>query len=408
MANTNPRSADASITGYLYQFDKSILELLKSCDAATVVIEGYEDVDLRSPGPIVAIQCKYHESGTFSLKKIRDPLLAMLKTFDEGHEFQYRLYGHYGQQVEGIPKSLTLEELKEALTKRGEKGTVRYYEAFSTLTLEGFIDHFEIIDGPSRSAQREAVLAELKSVLGGSDDDASELHYPNAVSMVLDMAASPDEAARTVQRADFIDGLDKRKDLFTRWHREFLGTDRYLKSVERRIKSLDLVKSTLRRTIILGSDELASASATTRAIDVIKEIGSLRFGIGHLAKARPWTVILEAEPGELTEIKEALIRDGVAFRDGFENVLFSPDIFERPVIINTGKQHKKISAVSFALRLVGLSTLETNIENIAAPDVVLSFRKEPIDLPWVGQPPRELNVAGCDLDQLAELVGRLA
>jgi hypothetical protein len=122
MANTNPRSADASIAGYLYQFDKSILELLKSSDAATVVIEGYEDVDLRSPGPIVAIQCKYHESGTFSLKKIRDPLLAMLKTFDEGHEFQYRLYGHYGQQVEEIPKSLTLEELKEALTKRGEKG----------------------------------------------------------------------------------------------------------------------------------------------------------------------------------------------------------------------------------------------------------------------------------------------
>jgi hypothetical protein len=226
--------------------------------------------------------------------------------------------------------------------------------------------------------------------------------------MVLDMAASPDEAARTVQRADFIDGLDKRKDLFTRWHREFLGTDRYLKSVERRIKSLDLVKSTLRRMMILGSDELASASATTRAIDVIKEIGSLRFGIGHLAKARPWTVILEAEPGELTEIKEALIRDGFAFRDGFENVLFSPEIFERPVIINTGKQHKKISAVSFALRLIGLSTLETNIENIAAPDVVLSFRREPIDLPWVGQPPRELNVAGCDLDQLAELVGRLA
>jgi hypothetical protein len=408
MANPNPRSADASIAGYLYQFDKSILEVLKAPDDATVVLEGYEDVDLRNAGNLVAIQCKYHEAGKFSAKGIRDPLRAMLKTFDEGHEFQYRLYGHYGQQEEEIPKHLTLEELRKALTKEGKKGTIRYYESFGTPTLEGFLNHFEIIDGPSRSDQREAVLAELKSVLGGSDDDASELHYPNAVSVVLDMAASPDEAARTVQRADFIDALDKRKDLFTRWHREFLGTDRYLKSVERRIKSLDLVKSTLRRVIILGSDELASASATTRAIDVIKQVASLRFGVGHLAKARPWTVVVEAEPGELTEIKEALIRDGLAFRDGFENVLFSPDIFDRPVIINTGKQHKKISAVSFDLRLVGLSTLQTNIENIAAPDVVLSFRKEPIDLPWVGQPPRELNVAGCDLDQLAELVGRLA
>jgi hypothetical protein len=408
MADSNSRAADASIAGYLYQFDKSILEVLKASDGSAVVLEGYEDVDLRNPGAIVAIQCKYHEAGKFALKGIRDPLRAMLKTFDEGHEFQYRLYGHYGKQEEEIPKQLTLEELKMALTKEGREGTVRYYETYSTATLQGFIDHFEIIEGSSRSDQREALLTELKGVLGGSDDDARDVYYPNAVSMVLDIAANPDEAARTVQRADFLDTLDKRKDLFTRWHREFLGTERYLKSVERRIKSLDLVKSTLRRMIILGSGELASASTTTRAIDVIKQIANLRFGVGHLAKARPWTVILEAEPEELTEIKEALIREGLAFGDGFENLLFSPEIFERPVIINTGKQHKKISAVSFDLRLVGLSTLEANAQNIAAPDVLLSFRGEPVDLPWVGQSPRELNVAGCDLDQLAELVGRLS
>ena len=408
MADLNSRAAHASIAGYLYQFDKSILEVLKASDGSTVVLEGYEDVDLRNPGAIVAIQCKYHEAGKFSLKGIRDPLRAMLKTFDEGHEFQYRLYGHYGQQEEEVPRQLTLKELKKALTKEGKKETVRYYETYSPSTLQGFIDHFEIIEGLSRSDQREAVLAELKSVLGGSDDDARDLHYPNAVSMVLDIAASPDEAARTVQRADFLDTLDKRKDLFTRWHREFVGTERYLKSVERRIKSLDLVKSTLRRMIILGSGELASASATTRTTDVIKQIASLRFGVGHLAKARPWTVVLEAGPEELTEIKQGLIREGLVFRDGFETVVFSPDIFETPVIINTGQQHKKISAVSFDLRLVGLSTLEANIQDIAAPDVLLSFRGKPVDLSWAGESPRELNVAGCDLDQLAELVGRLS
>lgn len=402
------RSADASIAGYLYQFDKSILEILKAPDASTVVLEGYEDVDLRSPGPLVAIQCKYHQSGKFSLKKIRDPLRAMLKTFDEGHKFQYRLYGHYGQQEDGIPKRLNLDELRTALTKEGTKGTVRYYESFSTSTLEGFLESFEIVDGPSLSDQRDAVLAELRNALGGSDDDAGDLHYPNAVSMVLDIAASPSETARTVQRAAFIEALDRRKDLFSRWHREFLGTDRYLKSVERRIKSLDLIKSTLRRTIILGSSELASTSPTTRPIDLIKQIANLRFGVGRLAKAKPWTVILEAESQELTEIKKALIQDGVVFRDGFESVLFSPEIFERPVIINTGDKHKKISAVSFELRLAALSTIESHIANLVAPDVVLCFRGEPVDLPWHGQPPRELNVAGCDLDQLAELLGRLA
>jgi hypothetical protein len=408
MASENSRSADASIAGYLYQFDKSILEVLKASDESTVVLEGYEDVDLRNLGAIVAIQCKYHESGTFSLKKIRDPLLAMLKTFDEGHKFQYRLYGHYGQQVDEIPKTLTLKELKEALTKEGKKETTRYYEGFSTETLLDFIDHFEIIDGPSRSSQRDAVLTKLQSLFGGSVADSSDLYYPNAISIVLDIAAHPEEEVRTVQRATFVESLDKRKDLFTRWHRELLGSDRYLKSVERQIKSLGLVKSTFRRMVILGSAELSSASATTRLTDLIKEIAGLKFGIGYLSKAKQWSVVLEAGPERLAEIKESLIRDGVIFGDGFEHLLFSTDIFNRPAIINTGSQNKKISAVSDDLKLVGLSTVETHIADLATPDVVLCFREEPVELPWGGQPPRELNVAGCDLDQLAELVGRLA
>jgi hypothetical protein len=159
--------------------------------------------------------------------------------------------------------------------------------------------------------------------------------------------------------------------------------------------------------VILGSDELASASATTRPVDVIKQIAGLRFGVGHLSKARPWTVVLEAEPEELAGIKKGLLQEGVLFADGFESLLFCPDIFDRPILINTGKQHKKISAVSYDLRLVGLSTLETYLPDLAPPDVVLSFRGLPANLHWAGQIPRELTVAGCDLDQLAELIGRL-
>jgi hypothetical protein len=402
------RSADSSIAGYLYQFDKSILEVLRASDESTVVLEGYEDVDLRNPGAVLAIQCKYHEAGTFSLKKIRDPLLAMLKTFDEGHRFQYRLYGHYGKQADEIPKSLTVQDLKEALTKVGKEETTLYYECFSAQTLNTFVDHFEIIEGPSLAHQRLAVLSELQNLFGGAPADSSDLYYPNAISMVLDIAIRHEQSARTVQRDSFVEALDKRKALFTRWNREFVGSDRYLKSVERQIKSLGLVKSTFRRMVILGSSELDSASAITRATDLIKELAGLKFGIGSLATAKPWTVVLEGDLQGLLEIKKDLIREGVAFSDGFEGLLFSANIFNRPIIINTGSKDKKISAVSYDMRLAALSTVEAHIKDLLTPDVVLSFRKEPVKLAWVGQQPRELNIAGCDLDQLAELVGRLA
>lgn len=404
---TTHRSAHASIAGYLYQFDKSILEVLAASDDGTVLLEGCEDVDLRTPDAIVAIQCKYHEKGTFSLKKIRGPVLAMLESFAEGHEIQYRLYGHYGKQVDEIPDRLTLSELKESLTKEGKDGIVLHYGNFSEQTLESFTDHLEIIAGPSLAAQRKAVFAELRSALGGSEADAAELHYPNAVAMVLDIAACADEAVRTVKRAAFVESVDKRQALFTRWHREFLGSIQYLKSVEKRIKDLGLVKATVKRMAILGAEELDSASATTRPADLIKQIAGLRFGVGRLANARPWTVVVEADGQALADIKASLVHAGVVFEDGFEDIAFSPDIFDRPALINTGKENKKISAVSYDLRLLGLETLRQDAPSLVAPDVLISFRGEPAEVTWLGQAPRELNVAGCNLDQLAELTGRL-
>ena len=54
------RDAIDTITGYYYQFDYYILQLLNlSKDTDTVTIEGIEDVDISEDGILKAIQCKY-------------------------------------------------------------------------------------------------------------------------------------------------------------------------------------------------------------------------------------------------------------------------------------------------------------------------------------------------------------
>ena len=76
------RIADATIKGFMYQFNLSLNEILKSADEV-IKIEGIiEDIDKINKENITAIQCKYHEeSEKFQWSMVYKPILQMLKTF---------------------------------------------------------------------------------------------------------------------------------------------------------------------------------------------------------------------------------------------------------------------------------------------------------------------------------------
>lgn len=76
------RTADSTIKGFMYQFNLSLNEILKSVDEA-IKIEGIiEDIDKIGKEKITAIQCKYHEeSEKFQWSMVYKPILQMIKTF---------------------------------------------------------------------------------------------------------------------------------------------------------------------------------------------------------------------------------------------------------------------------------------------------------------------------------------
>ena len=73
------RQADSTIRGYLYQFNKSIYEILQSNDDETITLEGIiEDIDIQSPTSTTTIQCKYHEDKKYMISGVAVPILEML------------------------------------------------------------------------------------------------------------------------------------------------------------------------------------------------------------------------------------------------------------------------------------------------------------------------------------------
>ena len=60
--NGKSRSANYGIKGYLYQFIKTIEQILQLKNRETLTVEGYEDIDVQKICESNLIQCKYHES----------------------------------------------------------------------------------------------------------------------------------------------------------------------------------------------------------------------------------------------------------------------------------------------------------------------------------------------------------
>ena len=105
------RSAEATIKGYFYQFDSSILELLKlESDLDSISVEGIEDIDINTATEQTAIQCKYYEGTEYNHSVIAEPIRLMLNHFseykrDNANKINYILRGHYksGQHKLSLP-----------------------------------------------------------------------------------------------------------------------------------------------------------------------------------------------------------------------------------------------------------------------------------------------------------------
>lgn len=105
-----PRAADYTIQGFLYQFNKTALEILKAQDDDKIAVEGIvEDIEVASATSLTAIQCKYHEASTsFTVSAVYKPLLQMLKHFSDNPtaSVRYVLFAHF-PRVGSPPPAIT-------------------------------------------------------------------------------------------------------------------------------------------------------------------------------------------------------------------------------------------------------------------------------------------------------------
>jgi hypothetical protein len=400
----HPRAAGPSIRGYAYQFDMSVLMILRASNSATLTIEGFEDLDIDSAGENEFVQCKYHQGRKYSLAGLRDPIVPMLDAFKAGTRGRFTLYVHYGDATD-LPTSLTRNDLKQALTLKRKSGEViEHFAGMSDDLIDEFASSLSIKAGEPYQDQQAQVVEELVSALSCSIDDARDLHYADAVSIVAALAMQDNDADRRITRPTFLEQLDKRPTMFTRWHREYVGHQRFMATLRRRLQSAGLLRPTKRRLIVMPTPSGSTQADLLSTAGLIRDLSTIGFGRGKLDTTRPWTVAVEATSDELTALKEELLSEDLAFNDGYETIRFNPSIFSADPIINTSSRSRLISKASFGVRVVSVDTYKAHQNAITAPHVVISFGSTtPQELDPAGEA-QTLHLSGFSNEDAARLL----
>jgi hypothetical protein len=411
------RSAHSTLLGYLYQLDKTIIELLSlSKNGDQLTIEGIEDVDVTSIGKTKAIQCKYYEAQTYFPSKLREPISAMLEHFIQTGgktKFTYHLYMYFGD-FRSLPATLKIAELKDILTYTPKgKATVRVYDDINATDqqLNTFIGCMSIERAETFDKQHARVLDLLKTQLNCEKLDAEAFFYNNALRFVFDIATKPYVRDRLVSKNDFLKAINSKQWMLSRWLLELKGRDEFFKLIKRQLKQKKCLASQKSKGILLSGVLLSDPKYTFQRF--CKDIIAAYYHKGyHLFDATPWTVVLDVSVNDVKKYKKDLLDADVFFTDGYEHVSFSPTMFNRTPIktkvvqLKTGKATDQLADSSYFLKVLTADTYRNNRKQINPLDVF--FCGSAIDITNFFSAPDDVDIVRLDslttLTELAKLL----
>lgn len=390
------RSAEDTIAGYYYQFDRTIQALLDLDEDGEIVIEGIEDIDVRTEDETVAIQCKYHAKTEYNHSGIAKPVRLFLDHFaevkaGEKPSMNYYFFGHFKEGSEKLTRELTddltvsVDFLKENFLtyktgKTGEKQEIRHYEklGLDDDDLKDFLKCVTFnVDGKKLEDQNKDIIELLRKEFDNcSYIEAENYFYNNALKVVFE-TATKSEAERKLSRKDFCTLINKKAFLFNKWFACYKGKRKYVQFIKRNLRSARALNKAKYKFLFIGKRFLANHNAEHTVASVVKNIVEEYFQIGKAfsSKNKVWTVVLDCDQPKFIEYKREIKRRGIKVfvRDSDED--FDVKAFNEDPILNTTSDDR-IDKTSFQVKLITFEDFKTHQHDIQNIDVGIFFSGE--------------------------------
>ncbi|NBB62042.1 hypothetical protein GVN18_22480 [Pseudomonas sp. ODNR1LW] len=227
------REATATIRGYSYQFDASILAVLEANADENVTVEGVEDFDISTATTDTHGQVKYYEAQKLTDAKLRDAVLPMLKGFlsyppDKRGRKRYVLYGYFKETPTYPPIDLAvlkrilvqrcfLKEAGDNTKKKKVETNLQIDLGASDSDLTDFATRFEIRITERIEEHRARVVAKLSEAQGVTKIEAEGYSYPSAFTAMAELSMKRSREARTITRKVFLKAIKPDVAIYSAW-----------------------------------------------------------------------------------------------------------------------------------------------------------------------------------------------
>ncbi|ACX68483.1 MULTISPECIES: hypothetical protein [Paenibacillus] len=392
---TLSRSADYTIQGFIYQFNKTLLEILNDEDDSLISIEGIiEDIEIATALTTRAIQCKYHEEQEkFTLGNVYKPILQMMEHYFDNidKDIEYKLYAHFPNESEGSNFEINEEHIKTILQSRDQRFQRIINKINGNVDIPGFLKRFTLEFGASLQVIIERITMSLERN-GLPRDDIDTLFYPNAIQMIADLSILHEAQQRIIKKSSMLEDLQQiRKTAITRWTRSLRTLDRILTFRRKQLKT-NLDKNSRLRYLFLSQQSINNFN------DEIVNFISDFVNKYHFKEVHDKTplICIDCSQEVFKEIRVRLHKKNIRYNDG----LVTDEYFDKnkfltgPVRSKIGKQFYS----EFQVRLLRYDENEIGILNQIKSDDFFLFTDTVPDLDF-----QDVNVEHINLNEINQI-----
>lgn len=351
-----------AIKGFLYQFDKTMIELLNNHEDTIIYIEKIQDINYED----YIIQVKHKETAKFSNSKVREPIIQLLDLYSKDNSKKFCLYGYFEDRTPEVITFTKVEQLNEILKYRDADKTDALELRFPQALRESFINNFSLCFGEDFENQFKYLIGEIKSVFNLNTVDEAIIYHSLIREKLFELAIKEDEQERSITRRQLEMYLSKcNKNIFYGYYDMFMGREKYIALVKKEyftIKSANL--NNFERLFIIDCIGDYNETTIRKIIDNI----SNKYYRKNKSPA-PYICFRMISCDVLRNVKRALLDDEVKFSDG---TYFDGDRFRVSTLKNDGH------ANGTTVKIIKEEDIEEVMDSVLFKEHYHLFIEEPI------------------------------